>query len=230
MKKKLLIGIVCLLLLAGGGCAAYFLGYFDDGDDQTTPDKPMKEPHQEEMLDNDKKGIVPTPDMPALVDSDVQPDHYFVSELSVAIMLQPDDDALKDGTAFYGEELRVMEHAQEWIRIAPIYQLEEDQKEVSQWVKIEGLSTEPVVLTGPRWQAILSDTIANSDDYNRYQERFFSATTSLIENKRCRLSDFIEVDGWIKSINHPNNIYFSYCGGLDVANKVYLNVSTGEIF
>lgn len=37
--------------------------------------------------------------------------------------------------------------------------------------------------------------------------------------------------GWVKSSNHRNQpIYFTYCGGSTVANRLYLNAETGEIF
>jgi hypothetical protein len=37
--------------------------------------------------------------------------------------------------------------------------------------------------------------------------------------------------GWVKSQNHKKEpIYFTYCGGLHISKRIYLDVVTGEIF
>ncbi|GAL17908.1 SH3 domain protein [Vibrio maritimus] len=123
-----------------------------------------------------------------------------------------------------------MERREDWIRIAPIYQLEEGAEEVSQWVDSKTLSTKQVKLEGKVWLDVLKDYIEDSDNYMSYQEAFLDATTKLIRQRRCRLADFEEVGGWIKSINHQDNVYFTYCGGIETEHKIYLNVASGEVF
>lgn len=73
--------------------------------------------------------------------------------------------------------------------------------------------------------------VANSDDVALYQKVFTKAATALLENGLCTDADFIENGGWVKSMSFkPRAIYFTYCGGATVANRIYLNAATGEIF
>lgn len=73
--------------------------------------------------------------------------------------------------------------------------------------------------------------VAGSDDFARYRTAFAQAAQSLIADRRCTERDFRDMGGWVKSSNHRNQpIYFTYCGGSTVANRLYLNAETGEIF
>ncbi len=73
--------------------------------------------------------------------------------------------------------------------------------------------------------------IAGSDDFARYRTAFAKAAQSLIEKRQCSEKDFREMGGWVKSSNHRNKpIYFTYCGGATIANRLYLNAATGEVF
>lgn len=73
--------------------------------------------------------------------------------------------------------------------------------------------------------------VAGSDDFAQYRTAFAEAAQSLITQRRCAERDFRDMGGWVKSTNHRNQpIYFAYCGGAAVANRLYLNADTGEIF
>ena len=73
--------------------------------------------------------------------------------------------------------------------------------------------------------------ISGSDDFQKYRSAFAQAAQSLISSGRCREADFREWGGWIKSTNNRNQpIYFIYCGGSTVSNRLYLNAETGEVF
>jgi hypothetical protein len=53
----------------------------------------------------------------------------------------------------------------------------------------------------------------------------------LIKEKICTPEDFEEVQGWMRSINYQErNVYFVYCGGLRVSDKIYFDVDSGEMF
>ncbi|MCL9773665.1 hypothetical protein [Vibrio methylphosphonaticus] len=235
MKRFFWIVAIIIVLIATTG-AIYWLGF--RGND----DEPLKSGEAKQAAVTDLKAIIPTPQDPTLdltqellqettQDSAITlPSYYFVSKASVPVYVQPTENALVDGTAYYGEKLRVMEHSSEWIRIAPIYQMDEGEEEVSQWVRMSDLSTDAVSLTGKKWNEVLSGYLFKSDDFNQHQERFIEASTELLESKRCRLYDFEQVGGWIKSLNHPDDVYFTYCGGIEVSNKVYLNTTTGVVF
>ncbi|MCW8348610.1 hypothetical protein MD535_21720 [Vibrio sp. ZSDZ65] len=227
MKKKFWIAAIIILVIGFAG-AIYWYGFL------ASDDEPIDSGALKHAVVSERKVIVPTPHeetqettLDPAIDS---PSHYFVSKAYVPIHAQPTEQALVDGTAYYGEKLRVMEHTAEWIRIAPIYQMEEGEEEVSQWVRISDLSREAVSLTGSKWQEILAGYLSQSDDYNLHQARFMDTSTALLESKQCRLYDFEQVGGWIKSMSHPDNVYFTYCGGLDVSNKIYLNTTTGVVF
>ena len=73
--------------------------------------------------------------------------------------------------------------------------------------------------------------VAGSDDFQKYRGAFAQAAQSLISSGQCREADFRKWDGWMKSVNDRSQpIYFIYCGGSKVSNRLYLNTETGEVF
>lgn len=77
----------------------------------------------------------------------------------------------------------------------------------------------------------ITRSVSQSDDFNRHMVAFVTAARKLIDDGTCRVSDFEYVGGFLKSMNHKNKpVYFTYCGGMTISNRLYLNVSTGEIF
>jgi hypothetical protein len=73
--------------------------------------------------------------------------------------------------------------------------------------------------------------VAGSDDYRLYKEVFIKAAKSLIANGTCTEVDFTDGGGWSKSTTYRDRpVYFAYCGGMTVSNRVYLDVSNGRTF
>ena len=73
--------------------------------------------------------------------------------------------------------------------------------------------------------------VAQSDDFTQHRAAFVRAANELIERGRCTPADFQEQGGWMKSSNHRDEpVYFTYCGGMTIANRIYLNAETGRIF
>lgn len=75
--------------------------------------------------------------------------------------------------------------------------------------------------------------IAGSDDFARHRTAFAQAAQRLIAERRCTEADFRNNGGWTKSVTTYRNqpVYFTYCGEEPIiANRLYLNVSTGEVF
>ena len=73
--------------------------------------------------------------------------------------------------------------------------------------------------------------VAGSDDFQKYRGAFAQAAQSLISSGQCREADFREWGGWMKSVNDRSQpIYFIYCGGSKVSNRLYLNAETGDVF
>lgn len=71
--------------------------------------------------------------------------------------------------------------------------------------------------------------IKGSDDYRLYRTQFAKAARELIDNGSCTAADFEEAGGWMSSPAKGPGIYFVYCGGMTVANRLYLDARSGKI-
>ncbi|MEM9049784.1 MAG: hypothetical protein AAGC92_13820 [Pseudomonadota bacterium] len=88
-----------------------------------------------------------------------------------------------------------------------------------------------IFIAGSAFALDADDLIAHSDDLERHREAFVQATTELVENGTCTEAEFIENGGWVRSTSFGSRaVYFMYCGGARVANRLYLDAVTGEIF
>jgi hypothetical protein len=75
------------------------------------------------------------------------------------------------------------------------------------------------------------ELISGSDDYRIHKDVFARAAADLIASGRCSRADFEETGGWVKSMNHRSKpVYFTYCGGMSIPNRLYLDASTGKVF
>lgn len=74
--------------------------------------------------------------------------------------------------------------------------------------------------------------IRMSDDFQKYKTVFVKATNDLLASKRCTKNDFKNMGGWFKSTTtyRSKPVYFTYCGKMTLANRIYLNASTGRVF
>lgn len=102
--------------------------------------------------------------------------------------------------------------------------------EFAEWVRVDQLSaTRP---PDPADTASLDEKlIANSDDFAQHRAAFVRAANQLISDGRCKVEDFEEMGGWWKSSNHRDTpIYFTYCGGMTIPNRIYLDASSGRVF
>lgn len=101
----------------------------------------------------------------------------------------------------------------------------------AEWVELSGLSTERPA--DPAQSAAADEAlVAQSDDFARHRRAFATAAAQLINEGRCTRADFEEMGGWMKSVNQYRDqpVYFTYCGGMTNANKIYLDAATGRIF
>lgn len=100
----------------------------------------------------------------------------------------------------------------------------------AEWVSLQYLSS-----TRPADPAAGAEgyhaLVSGSDDYGRFGDAFAEAAADLIQSGQCSRADFEEMGGWYKSTTrHPNEpIYFTYCGGMTAANRLYLNAETGSL-
>ena len=73
--------------------------------------------------------------------------------------------------------------------------------------------------------------IGASDDYSSYKQVFIQATAKLIENGTCNIAELKEYGGWVKSQKHKGQpVYFTYCGGMTIRNRIYIDASSGSVF
>lgn len=100
---------------------------------------------------------------------------------------------------------------------------------LAEWVATKYLSrTRPE--DPARNAAAKYDLVMHSDDFRLHKDAFAEAANKLIEAGRCSRRDFNEMGGWMKSNDYRNQpVYFTYCGGMRLSNKIYLNAATGEI-
>jgi len=70
--------------------------------------------------------------------------------------------------------------------------------------------------------------IKGSDDYRIHKTQFAKAARQLINDGTCTEGDFQEMGGWMASTNRGAGMYFTYCGGMTLNNKVYLDAKSGK--
>lgn len=96
----------------------------------------------------------------------------------------------------------------------------------SEWVQLKDLSDKL-----PADPAENADgdylLVKGSDDYRIHKDIFAKAARKLITEGICSETDFQDMGGWMASTNRGAGIYFTYCGGMSMNNKIYLNAMTG---
>ena len=155
------------------------------------------------------------------------------------------------GQLFFREAANVLERRGEWARITQPYDaaceggrstyvdtgnaacIAENgitHGRFAEWVLVRSLSAaRPADPAETASQA--ERLVRQSDDFTQYRPAFVRAANELIYSGRCTPRDFEEQGGWMKSSNHRNEaVYFTYCGEMTVANRIYLNAETGRIF
>lgn len=101
--------------------------------------------------------------------------------------------------------------------------------EFAEWVATQHLSD--VRPANPAEGAVGDySLVKGSDDYRLYKDAFAKAASSLIASGRCTKKDFIEMGGWAKSSSKSGPIYFTYCGGMHLSRRLYLNTETGKYY
>jgi len=220
VKKVLLI--VILLLGVGGSAAGYYLFFV----------KPQKVTEVATITDDStsthtKVGTKNKTSNPAhfLVKD------YYVKSRKIAVRNGPGDSFLPERQLYIGDAVTVFERKEDWGRISSFYVYKEGGKEMAEWVNMKNLAHTKPRITAQEQNEIISGYIGRSDDFKEYRDKFIKVTGNLLKEKVCSPDDFAELHGWMKSINYPDrNVYFVYCGGLNVSDKVYFDADSGDIF
>lgn len=155
------------------------------------------------------------------------------------------------GRLFFREAAIVEERKGEWARVSKVYDAN-CRNGVSQYVDkgraactaengitdgqfaewVKGANLSPERPPDPATTAAADEKIvANSDDFTQHRTAFAKAARQLISEGRCTAAEFQEMGGWVKSSNERDKpVYFTYCGGMTISNRLYLNAATGEIY
>ncbi|GLT20062.1 hypothetical protein GCM10007938_38450 [Vibrio zhanjiangensis] len=215
MFVLLLLGLAC----AGGG---YYIFYF----------KPQQEAEEAAQREKNKKSSEPivekqkehSPPKPEVTD-------YYVSPPKLGVREAPTYDAFVESVVYRGEKLHILEKKNGWGRISRYYVYEEGGDEIAEWVPMEALLEIAPTITKEERVETVSSYVEKSDDFKQHFEMFVKMTDKLLKDKTCTPEDFEETHGWVRSLAFKyRDVYFVYCGGIKQANKVYLDVRTGEIF
>ena len=101
----------------------------------------------------------------------------------------------------------------------------------AEWVFLQHLSTTRPPDPGAGTEGI-AKAVSQSDDFRNHKNAFVKASKDLMASGKCALNDFEDMGGWVKSTTtyRDEPIYFTYCGGMTRANRIYLNVESGRTF
>jgi len=220
--KKALIALLVLLIL-GGGCAAY---YFFIMKKEPKPPEKVEEPVVE-TVEPPKSELKPVMELRP----EPKQTEFYVLDIKLEVVEQPEIDGLITGYLYKGEKVEVLEKQGDWARISDYIVLKEGGPQIAEWVAMSGLSNDEVVISNNENKDILDSYLVKSDDLKLYQEKFRNSVAKLISEGECEPSDFEELGGWVRSVRYSErDVYFIYCGGLSLENKIYLDVNTNEIF
>jgi len=169
------------------------------------------------------------------------PGEFVVSANSLNIRLASNTSAKVKGKLYRGQKVDVFEVSGGWARISRYYDgaSEGFSGEVADWVFATHLSPGPVTplpaqapvkitvdVDSPVYEAIKS-----SDDLALHQVIFVQVSEQLVDTGQCKLSDFEDIGGWWRSAAHKlEPVYYTYCGGTNNENRIYVNTATGEVF
>ncbi|MDH5895884.1 SH3 domain-containing protein [Vibrio splendidus] len=221
LMKKALIALLVLLIL-GGGAAYYFLVM----NEAPIPSDKMEEPAAEVAQQSDS-------DLAPIMDLQPEPEQteFYVLDRKLEVVEQPEIDGLITDYLYKGEKVEVLEKQGEWARISDYIVLKEGGPQTAEWVSMSGLSNDEVIISEKESIEILDSYLVKSDDLKIHKEKFRNTVAELISDGECDPSDFEELGGWVKSVKYSDrDVYFIYCGGLSLENKIYLDVNTNEIF
>lgn len=161
-------------------------------------------------------------------------DMYVIGE-GLNVRLAPTPSAKITNVLPRGKKVKVFEIRFGWARVSPFYSggLEGVDGEVARWVSYQYLSTiKPKTVKFGKHSTRLLAALSSSDDFRQYKSIFIEKSKELIHLGRCKVEDFEETGGWVRSVNYkPQRIYFTYCESLNhVSGRVYLDVTRKTLF
>jgi hypothetical protein len=212
--KKILIGLLILLFIAGGAGAVYYFFFYLNPSESDEADEPMVEVSESAAFEEDLQPIPFT--------------EYFVISPGVEVFAKPTFESQVVGKTELREVVKVYEERNRWSRVQSWVN---ETTGKSQWIYNEHLSLENPGDTVQERYRDIKQLIVRTDDFEQHEARFIELTDQVLQSQQCSQSDLEQLQGWIRSFNYPDEpIYYSYCGGLDVEDKLYINLDNGDIF
>lgn len=216
--KKLLILIV-ILALAGGGAYYYFFIMMAE-EVVEEPAKQMDAPITEGEID--LSALVPKEDT-------LEPGEYYVTSSSLNVRREPNNKGRISTVLDIGTKVDVIEVQSGWARISEYIEFVDG--ELAQWVSIDFLADEVPSNMAQVRSGRLEIKIKHSDDFMDHRNVFMSVSQQLIDSGQCSDDDFAQTKGWLAStVFAERSVYYTYCGGLERDDKIYLDTETKETF
>ncbi len=218
MKKILMV--LFLILGVGGAAAGYYLFYYKPQQDLLNMESEQQVPVEQESKDDKPIAEV----KPELLD-------YYVDVEKLGIREAADKTAFVDRYLYKGDHVRLLEKKNGWGRVSAYFVYEQGGPEVAEWIPLDGLVEEAPMITEEERRKTVQSYVEGSDDYLEFEDIFLNTTDKLLQERTCSPVDFEELGGWVRSTKYTDrDVYFVYCGGLKLADKIYLDVRTGEVF
>lgn len=221
IRMKKILMVLFLILGIGGAAAGYYLFYYKPQQDLLN----MESEQQEAVPQETNKDDTPIAEVkPEVMD-------YYVDVEKLGIREAADKNAFVDRYLYKGDHVRLLEKKNGWGRVSAYFVYEQGGPEVAEWVPLDSLVEEAPLITEEERRKTVQGYIEGSDDYLEFEEMFLNTTDTLLQERTCSPVDFEELGGWVRSTKYTDrDVYFVYCGGLKLADKIYLDVRTGEVF
>ncbi|MDN3679219.1 SH3 domain-containing protein [Vibrio tapetis subsp. quintayensis] len=216
--KKLLILIV-ILALAGGGAYYYFFIMMAE--------EVVEEPVKEMDAPITEGGI----DLGAIMQKEetMKPGEYYVTSSSLNVRREPNSQGRISTVLDIGTKVDVLEVKEGWARISEYIEFVDG--ELAQWVSTDFLADEVPSNMAQVRSGRLEIKIKHSDDFMDHRDVFMSVSQKLIDTGQCTDDDFAQTKGWLVStVFSERSVYYTYCGGLERDDKIYLDTETKEVF
>ncbi|PNH86256.1 hypothetical protein C1M56_17155 [Vibrio diazotrophicus] len=218
--KKLLMVVFLLLGVAGAG-AGYYLFYY----------KPQQDLANQTAAVEDKADEKEEEKPQSIADLKPENMEFYVDVEKLGIREAASLDAFVQRYLYKGEKVRLLEKKNGWGRVSAYFVYEQGGPEIAEWIPLDGLVEQAPVITVEERKKTIQGYIAASDDLVQFEDMFLTTTDKLLKDGSCSPVDFEELGGWVKSTKYADrDVYFIYCGGLKLADKIYLDVRTGEVF
>lgn len=218
--KKLLMVVFLLLGVAGAG-AGYYLFYY----------KPQQDLANQAAAVEDKADEKEEEKPQSIADLKPENMELYVDVEKLGIREAASLDAFVQRYLYKGEKVRLLEKKNGWGRVSAYFVYEQGGPEIAEWIPLDGLVEQAPVITVEERKKTIQGYIAASDDLVQFEDMFLTTTDKLLKDGSCSPVDFEELGGWVKSTKYADrDVYFIYCGGLKLADKIYLDVRTGEVF